>query len=156
MAKLARKQFNLKFIVAGSNDLGKHGRTFAEQLDDARSLPNVVIHDRRIEFECVENYFSACDIVALPYHEGSTSGVLKLALAFGKPVVATKVGDFPEQIPDGGGILVECGSNLSSDFIDSINRIKLNYSSYAAIMADARKNAEWGDISKKIFGYLTQ
>jgi glycosyltransferase involved in cell wall biosynthesis len=156
MAKSAGAQPHLKFLVAGSNDLSRHGRAFVEQLEEARSLPNIVIHDKRIDFECVEYYFSACDSVALPYLEGSTSGVLKLALAFGKPVVATKVGDLPEQIPDGGGILVDCGNHMPTDFLDAINRIKSNYQAYAGIMADARQNADWGDIAKNVFGYLSR
>ncbi|PZN75499.1 MAG: hypothetical protein DM484_18490 [Candidatus Methylumidiphilus alinenensis] len=155
MAKLACKQPHLKFLVAGSNNLARHGRAFVEQLEEARSLPNLLIHDKRIEFECVENYFSACDIVALPYLEGSTSGVLKLALAFGKPVVATKVGDLPEQTPVGGGVLIENGSSLPIDLIDAINRIKSNYCSYADSMVNARKKADWGDISKKVFQFLS-
>ena len=156
VAKSASKQPYLKFIVAGTNNLGKHGRAFVEQFEEARSLPNLLIHDRRVEFECVENYFSACDIVALPYLEGSTSGVLKLALAFGKPVVATKVGDLPEQTPLGGGILINCGSSLPTDFIEAINQIKSNYHSFSDSMVSARKKADWGEIAKKVFEYLSQ
>ena len=34
-------------------------------------------------------YFSAADVVVLPYYEVTQSGVLHIAYAFGKPVVAT-------------------------------------------------------------------
>ncbi|MFY9488635.1 MAG: glycosyltransferase family 4 protein [Solirubrobacterales bacterium] len=41
-------------------------------------------------------YFRRADIVALPYREIDQSGVLFTALAFGKPIVATRVGGFGE------------------------------------------------------------
>ena len=40
--------------------------------------------------------FRAADLVVLPYREIDQSGVLFTALAFGKPMLATTVGGFPE------------------------------------------------------------
>jgi len=40
--------------------------------------------------------FRAADLVVLPYREIDQSGVLFTALAFGKPILATSVGGFPE------------------------------------------------------------
>jgi glycosyltransferase involved in cell wall biosynthesis len=40
--------------------------------------------------------FARADLVVLPYVEASQSGVIALALAMGKPMVATDVGDFAE------------------------------------------------------------
>jgi glycosyltransferase involved in cell wall biosynthesis len=41
-------------------------------------------------------YFRRADIVVLPYRDGEHSGVLYTALAFGKPLVLSAVGGFPE------------------------------------------------------------
>jgi glycosyltransferase involved in cell wall biosynthesis len=41
-------------------------------------------------------YFRRADIVALPYRQSEHSGVLYTALAFGKPMVLSAVGGFPE------------------------------------------------------------
>ncbi len=43
------------------------------------------------------------DVVALPYRDAEQSGVLFTALAFGKAIVATSVGGFPEVARAGGG-----------------------------------------------------
>jgi glycosyltransferase involved in cell wall biosynthesis len=60
--------------------------------------------------EEVGSLFARCDIVALPYLSATQSGVLMTALAFGKPVVATRVGGLPEYVQDGEtGLLVEAG-----------------------------------------------
>ena len=41
-------------------------------------------------------FFRRADVVVLPYREIEQSGVLYTALAFGKPIVASSVGGFPE------------------------------------------------------------
>lgn len=46
------------------------------------------------------------DIVTLPYRDAEHSGVLYTALAFGKPLVLSAVGGFPEVAQEGGAQLV--------------------------------------------------
>ena len=60
--------------------------------------------------EDVEVYFSAADLVALPYRSATGSGVIQIAYGFEKPVVATRVGCLPEIVEDGRtGYLVPPG-----------------------------------------------
>jgi D-inositol-3-phosphate glycosyltransferase len=59
----------------------------------------------RLEFipdDETELYFKAADVVALPYAHVYQSGVLFLAYRFGVPVIATDVGNFREDIVEGG------------------------------------------------------
>ncbi|MBU1363485.1 MAG: glycosyltransferase [Gammaproteobacteria bacterium] len=145
---------NVKFLVAGGGSLDSHGTAYAQRLEEARAMPNVIVHDRRIPFEAVENYFAASDIIALPYREGTTSGVLKLALAFGKPVVASRVGDFPEQIPAGAGVLFEADKALARHLEVAIREIAGNFSGYSAAMQAAGGDAQWPDIANRVVNYL--
>lgn len=64
----------------------------------------------RIEYvpdDEVGAYFSAADVVVLPYTESYQSGVLYMACSFSKPVVASAVGGLAEVVQDGvTGLLV--------------------------------------------------
>ncbi len=41
-------------------------------------------------------YFNACDVVALPFRQVLNSGSLLLAMSFGCPIVAQRLGSIPE------------------------------------------------------------
>jgi starch synthase len=86
---------DLRIVIAGEGeDFGRY-----------RAL--MVNHDRfRVENQHVSNarrteLFRAADVVALPYVEASQSGVVSVAQAFEKPVVATAVGALPDAVEDG-------------------------------------------------------
>ncbi|GIV53529.1 MAG: glycosyl transferase [Candidatus Kapaibacterium sp.] len=48
--------------------------------------------------EDVPLYYTAADLVVLPYHSGTQSGVQRIAFAFGKPVLVTDVGGLAEDV----------------------------------------------------------
>ncbi len=59
-----------------------------------------------IPFSEVHRYFAAADVLVMPYRHISQSGVLFLALSLGVPIVATRVGAFPEMLRDGDSALL--------------------------------------------------
>jgi len=61
----------------------------------------VRVVNRYIPNEEVELYFSAADLIVLPYVTASQSGVLQIARSFNLPAVATRVGGLPEQVLHG-------------------------------------------------------
>jgi glycosyltransferase involved in cell wall biosynthesis len=122
-------------------------------LEEARASSNCIVHNHDIQFMEVQNYFALADIVILPYQEGTTSGVLKLALAFGKPVVATDVGDLAEAVKEGVGILLPVKFKLS-DLALAVNEIKENYDSYADACELAKERYDWGKIGKGYAHFL--
>jgi glycosyltransferase involved in cell wall biosynthesis len=144
----------VKFLVAGGNDMARHGAEYAAVMERARTLPNVVMHDRRIPFEDVERYFAASNVVALPYREGSTSGVLKLAIAFGVPVVASRVGDLPEEVPSGGGELFEAGAALRDGLQQALSAVRADPARYEAAMSGAAQRSDWGPIARAYADFI--
>ena len=68
--------------------------------------------DRYVPESEVQAYFRRADVIVLPYQRTERfdqSGVLATALAFGKPVVLTDIGGFPEVAATGAGRLVAAG-----------------------------------------------
>lgn len=61
---------------------------------------------RFVEDAEVPAIFRRADIVALPYRDAEHSGVLYTGLAFGKPLVLSAVGGFPELAPTGAARIV--------------------------------------------------
>lgn len=59
------------------------------------------IHEGFVSWDIAANFFDRACLVVLPYLSASTSGVLMSAYAFGKPVVATRIGCLPEYVEDG-------------------------------------------------------
>jgi glycosyltransferase involved in cell wall biosynthesis len=51
--------------------------------------------------ENVGDFFCASDVVVLPYHSATQSGIIQIAYNFNKPVIATRVGGLAEVIIDG-------------------------------------------------------
>nr|MBA3865711.1 glycosyltransferase [Solirubrobacterales bacterium] len=64
---------------------------------------------RFVEDAEIPAIFRAADLVALPYLDAEHSGVLYTGLAFGKPLVLSSVGGFPEVAAAGAARLVEPG-----------------------------------------------
>jgi len=61
---------------------------------------------RFVEDAEIPSIMRRADIVALPYRDAEHSGVLYAALAFGKPLVLSSVGGFPEVAASGAARLV--------------------------------------------------
>ena len=72
----------------------------------------VKVIDKYIPNEDVGLYFSAADLLVLPYISGTGSGIVQVAWGLEKPVVATRVGSLPEVVEDGTtGYLVNPGNS---------------------------------------------
>lgn len=79
-------------------------RAAVEQLGIAHRVQMI---NRYVPNEQMGLYFSAADVVVLPYLEASQSAIVQLAFGFGLPVITTSVGGMPETVRDGEfGLLV--------------------------------------------------
>jgi glycosyltransferase involved in cell wall biosynthesis len=68
--------------------------------------PGVRFDARFIDESELPAYFERADLVVLPYLQADQSGVLFTALAFGKPLLLSDVGGFPELANDSGAARV--------------------------------------------------
>ena len=79
----------------------------------------VIIHGKFIANEDVKLYFSAADLVALPYKNATQSGVTQVSFHFETPTLVTSVGGLSEIIPDKvAGYVVEPNGKSIAEGID--------------------------------------
>jgi glycosyltransferase involved in cell wall biosynthesis len=84
----------------------------AELAERARRAPGTVrFVSRFIDDREIPALFERANLLVLPYREAEQSGVLYLALAFGKAIVMSAVGGFPEVAAHGAGHLVPPGDS---------------------------------------------
>ena len=92
-------ELNVKLLVVGEFWEPEDGyRATAEGLgigDQVRMI------NRYVPNEEICLYFSAADVVVLPYLEATQSAVAQLAFGFDRPVITTSVGGLPEMVRDG-------------------------------------------------------
>jgi glycosyltransferase involved in cell wall biosynthesis len=75
----------------------------------ASASANVRFDPHFVTDEELPAYFERADLVVLPYLQADQSGVLFTALAFGKPLLLSNVGGFPEIASTGAASVVKAG-----------------------------------------------
>ena len=103
---ILKKEIDCKLLVVGEfySDENKY-RELVKTLDVEKK---VLFVSEFVPSENVKYYFSASDVVVLPYRSATQSGVTLVARNFNKPVIATKVGGLSEIVNEGeNGYLVE-------------------------------------------------
>jgi len=116
---LANLNQNLKLVIAGEcwDEIGK----YQYLVDELNLSARVTFINRFVSDAEVEELLDTSDALVLPYISSTASQLPHIALRRGVPVIATRVGSFPEIIKDGvNGILVEPDS--ISSLSDAIQR----------------------------------
>ncbi|MBC8145513.1 MAG: glycosyltransferase [bacterium] len=62
---------------------------------------HVTIHDAYVPNEDVALWFSAADMLVLPYHSATNSGIVQIGSNFAVPAIVTNVGSLSEVVIDG-------------------------------------------------------
>jgi glycosyltransferase involved in cell wall biosynthesis len=113
---------NLAFIIAGEAGDAETKKIVLNCKDIISKIPKdvkVIFHDEFIPVTEVAKYFIASDVVVLPYRRVTHSGIPHLAYSFGRPIIATNVGDFKEIIEEGKSGFV-LSSNTKEDLSEKI------------------------------------
>lgn len=143
---VANEVENVKFVIAGQ------GEAFEKYQEMIVHPNNYEIYNYHIPNQKVTELFQRASLVVLPYLEASQSGVIPVAYAFGKPVIATTVGGIPDVVDNGiTGILVppanskELADAIVSLLKDDKKRIEMGKNAYRK----GEEELSWQNIALK-------
>ncbi|PZF73163.1 glycosyltransferase [Taibaiella soli] len=92
------KAAGIELIIAGEYYEDK--APYEQQMADY-GLKSLHLFTDFIPNDEVKYYFSAADLVTLPYRDATQSGITQVAYHFEKPMIVTNVGGIAEGVPDG-------------------------------------------------------
>lgn len=137
--------------IVGSGDIVP----YKEKLNALKD--NVILINDWIKDEDVADYIKDVDFVILPYIHATQSGVIPLAYAFKKPVLATNVGCLSEQVCDGvtgwlvNELTAESIANKAIEMLDDRGKTRVMGEQAYVYM---KENLTWESSAIKIIGFL--
>ncbi len=143
------KRINVKLLIVG--EFYDDERSYHQQIAKLNLTDNVMVVSDYVPSDEVAKYFSASDVVVLPYIDATQSGITQIAYNFNKPVITTNVGGLAEVVVDGKtGIVIP--PNSSGDLANAIVRyFSENLAEkFADGVADQKKYYSWDNLVKAI------
>jgi len=107
-------------------------------------------YNEHVSNDDVAKYFKASDIVCLPFKEITTSGSALLALSFGKPIIAPKIGALTD-LPNNIGFLYDPTDKnaLLNSLTEAVSSKQLAEMSKAAALY--AESLSWDKIAEKTY-----
>lgn len=107
---------NINLLIAG--EFYEDKQPYLDLIKKYGIENQVILHGKFIANEDVKLYFSAADLVALPYRSATQSGVTQVSFHFEVPTLVTNVGGLGEIIPDKvAGYVVESNGKAIAEGI---------------------------------------
>ncbi len=145
MPEILREHPGTLLVVAGKvwkDDF----RQYQARIEELGISANCVLHIRYVPDSEVKNYYAAADVVALPYRRIYQSGVLLMAMSYGKPAIASDIAGMTEVVSDGvNGYIFPSGNStaLAAKLSDALsNPEELRLVGERALM-HVREHNDW-------------
>ncbi|MGZ3862003.1 MAG: glycosyltransferase [Bacteroidia bacterium] len=148
------KKLGIKIVVAG--EFYEDKKPYTDIVEKNNLQNSIVLCDAFIPNEDVKNYFSAANLLTLPYRDATQSGVTQVAFHFEKPVVVTNVGGLSEIIPHNKcGYVVESNPKAIADaIVDYFTNDR--EPAMSAAMREEKKKYDWSIFSNNIINLFEE
>ena len=135
---------NATLLIVGK----PHNKRFLELLKEEAGGSSVRLIPRFVSDDEIQIYLNAADILVLPYTDILTSGVVMLAISFGKPIIAPRTGCLSDVLDNSGSFLYDSTDkygllNAMKDALFSRGRLR-EMGDYNFTLA---KKFDWQDIA---------
>lgn len=139
---------DIKLIVAGEFYIDS--KPYFQLAEKLGVMDQIVWRNQFIADEDIKYYFSAADVVILPYKNATQSGITQIAYHFNTPMIATNVGGLEDFVKDG-----EVGYLVNPDSKSISNGVKRFYEEEKEILfseniKSAKKAFDWSVLATKI------
>lgn len=142
-----------RLIIAGENWGDEEG--LESQIKASPCNKQITFHPDFVPDSGVAKYFSAADVVALPYLRTSGSGIASLAMAFGKPIIITDLENTRETLQKYPGTsFVPCGD--ASVIAEKIAEVYAQVRAGKAITYIAPEICGWDNVNALFQKVITQ
>lgn len=95
-AAIIKDNFDFELVVAG--EFYSNEEKYISLIKNLKLEEKVKLFKDFIPTNEVKYFFSACDVVVLPYKSATQSGIVQIANNFNKPVISTNVGGLGEVV----------------------------------------------------------
>ena len=152
--KILKEKYPEIFLIIAGEDI--EGFSRYQKVINELGIEECVM--KRIEYIPIDEcsiYFSASDVVVLPYRNIYQSGIVFLSYAHSRPVITTNVGGFPDVVEDGrSGYIVK--SNHPTTLAEKIEKLFSSPSEFAK-MGDygyrmAKQKFSWESAAERTYG----
>lgn len=99
MPEIVRRMPDAHLLVVG--EFFEDKEPYLKLIRDGGVADHVTIHDAYVPNEEVAGWFSSADLLVLPYHSATNSGIVQIGYNFAVPAIVTNVGSLSEVVLDG-------------------------------------------------------
>ena len=134
-------------LIAGKALDDRYGQILAKQASETK---NIIFRNTFIENDQIHLYFSAADVVVLPFERILTSGSLILAMSYGKPVIAPRLGSIPETLGAADWLLYD--PNEERGLLHAIkDSTQVDLDTLGKLVSKMCDRLDWRAIAQKTF-----
>lgn len=136
-----KSQPDINLVIAG--EFYEDKQPYLDLIEKYGIKDQVILHGKFIANEDVKLYFSAADLVALPYRSATQSGVTQVSFHFEVPTLVTNVGGLSEIIPDkvAGYVVESNGKAIAEGISDYFTNSRMD--SFTQGMINEKKKYDW-------------
>lgn len=148
------RESNIRLIIAG--EFYEDPTPYLEKIKTLKLEDYVILRTDFIPDSKVNQYFSACDIVAQPYKTATQSGVTQIAYHFEKAMIVTNVGGLAEIVPHEkvGYVIQPNPKEVASALLDYFNNNRES-DFHKNILIEKKKYA-WKNMTNAIQDLMTK
>lgn len=145
---------DIQLLIAG--EFYEDKQPYLDLIENSGIKDQVILHGKFIANDDVKLYFSAADLVALPYRSATQSGVTQVSFHFEVPTLVTNVGGLSEIIPDkvAGYVVESSGAAIATAIKDYFANDRIN--SFTEGMKREKQKYDWKLFVNEVFELYKQ